>query len=652
MTNFNFLALKHKTATFISLLATLLLATTAQSQELLAPLSSRGIIHCTKQQTPKIGAALELPFFDDFSDYEGTPDPSKWSSQQAFVNKDYAPEAPTVGMATLDALDANGNLSPHASTNLFTADTLTSRVIRLDSLTGTYHQRLQPSDSIILSFYYLPGGWYGNNWELVGDTPSGQDSLFLDFYDALADQWVAVWATPGFAPDTTGRRCRWPWHYASVKIDDERYLTNQFMFRFRNYASLDHNPKSGIAGNCDQWNLDYIYLNSNRSAADSFFRDVAFVEKAPSMLEHYQAMPARQFRASDMAQRLSMKMVNRYNQTLASKYAYDIYNAQNEHVGGYQGGFENIPAFFPNGLFQQNALHCSPPVNYTFPQDNQRTEFHIVHVVSEGVGGDQHTCNDTVTFIQHFSNFYAYDDGIPENGYGLTSPSSRMWMALRFDIATEDTLTAVDILFNRTRNAENEDIPFQLCVWNCENGRPSDLIYKDEVRQHPQFDGMNRFHRFPLSSSQIVDDTIFVGLEQLNNGFINIGFDRSNDARQYTFSRTNNEWVMSYLRGAVMLRPVFGSEALVAIPVIVERTPEAKVFPNPSNGCFTIETAATTASPSQMQLLDIHGRTVMSETINSQQHTVCDPTLRPGVYIIRLIDITTGSTTAKKIVIK
>ena len=115
---------------------------------------------------------LQLPFFDDFSDYEGYPDQSRWQSVQAYVGKGYAREAPTVGMATLDALNENGDLYPQASTNLFTADTLTSQVIRLDSLTGTIRRALHAGDSIILSFFYLPGGWYGDPLDRVGSAPS------------------------------------------------------------------------------------------------------------------------------------------------------------------------------------------------------------------------------------------------------------------------------------------------------------------------------------------------------------------------------------------------------------------------------------------------------------------------------------------------
>ena len=135
-----------------------------------------------------------------------------------------------------------------------------------------------------------------------------------------------------------------------------------------------------------------------------------------------------------------------------------------------------------------------------------------MHIAREGVGGDSHNDNDTTRFSQVFGDYYAYDDGIAENGYGLTSTGSKMWLAYRFDIRTQDTLTAVDLCFNRTRNGENEDVRFQLCVWQCENGRPSTLIYKDPEKVTPQFGERNAFHRYHLSEPVVLDDTVFIGL--------------------------------------------------------------------------------------------------------------------------------------------
>ena len=621
----------------------LLLAVGAEAQEVLAPLSGMPRLPQAKQ-----GDTLrrELPFFDDFSNYEGLPDATRWLGRQAFVNKDYGPQAPTVGVATLDALDADGNLYAQASTNLFNADTLASQIIRLDSITGVAPHRLQPGDSLRLSFYYLPGGWYGNAWELVGDAPGTEDSLFLDFYDAEADHWDVVWATPGFDADTAGRPSRWSWRFASIKIDDPRYLTDRFQFRFRNYATLDANPKSGIAGNCDHWNLDYVLLDRNRTAADSFFRDVAFVEKAPSMLKYYQAMPARQYAVSDMATSLDIRIVNRYNQTLASSYSYHAYDGNGQQIGSYDGGYENIVPFFPAGQYQTMPVHCAPPVQFAYPATGSQATYRVVHVVREGVGGDNRTGNDTIVMEQHLGDYYAYDDGVAENGYGLTSTSSHQWLACRYDLRVADTLTAVDLCFNRTRNGENEDVQFQLCVWSCQNGKPSALLHKDATKQVPQFVGLNGLCRYALDNPVLVTDTIFVGFEQLSNDYINLGFDRSNDARPWTYYRTGNEWSQSILKGAVMMRPVFGSKALQRVEA--PEPLQAAVYPNPVRDVLHIELGGQCAATLRMALYDIRGRRLME---GPYRERVDLSSLQGGIYLLRLTDSCDGRQRVFKIVV-
>ncbi len=629
------------------LLAAVLSVHSLSAQEILAPLSSRPTPPLPKSNDTLL---LELPFFDDFSNYEGAPSHKLWLSFDAYVNKDYAPNPPTVGLVTLDALNSHGDLYPQASTNLFSADTLASQIIRLDSLTGAYSRKLKPSDSIYLSFFFLPGGWYGNMWERVGSVPAPLDSLFLEFYTPSDSQWHTVWATGGFDADTAGIQSRWPWRFVSICINDEIFFSKHFQFRFRNYASLDDNPKSGISGNCDQWNIDYIYLNYNRHKSDSVFRDIAFVERAPSLLKKYRSMPAFQFTASDMADQISMKIVNRYNQTLASSYVYTVYDANDMVIGNYDGGFENIAPFFPNGNYQQMAVHSTPPVNFVFPVTGTPSEFQVIHVVREGVGGDNHICNDTLKYTHSFSNYYAYDDGVPENGYGLTATGSRMWLAQRYELNFSDTLTAVDICFNRTRNDENADIPFQLCIWSCHHGKPGSLIYKETTRMTPEFDGMNRYHRYLLSSPQVISDSVFVGFEQLNTEFINLGFDRSNDAREYLYYRTGNEWQQSILSGAVMMRPVFRNPDLVGIDdrPSLSANIDVDIFPNPTKGMLHLRCNGPQTEHLTITLYDMHGKRMLQQDFTPSLNVEA---LSAGVYLLQIEDKQTHQRSMHKIIV-
>ncbi len=78
----------------------------------------------------------------------------------------------------------------------------------------------------------------------------------------------------------------------------------------------------------------------------------------------------------------------------------------------------------------------------------------------------------------NFRNYYAYDDGSPEYGFGISGESTAgALLACRFRVYQPDTLRALQMLFNKTRNHANADLGFQLCVWKDEGGLPGELLY-------------------------------------------------------------------------------------------------------------------------------------------------------------------------------
>lgn len=589
----------------------------AQAQELLLPASWAA--RQTETVAPKSAAAVSLPFFDDFSNYCGAPNPLLWDAGGTLVNTGFGPLAPTVGVLTLDALDANGCLYEQASASLFPADTAMSLPIRLDSLTA--------GDSVVMSFYYLPGGGSGNLWERVGDVPESGDSLFLEFYAAADSQWHTVWSRGGVSVDSllaaTGRS----WQYVAIAISDSMYFDSAFRFRFRNFCSIEDNGKPGMAGAGDQWNIDYVVIDFGRTVSETpEFRDVAFVEQAPSMLRHYQAMPARQYRAQEMADTMRLTITNLYSSALATQYGYAVVDEEGDTLYRYDGGYENAPPFLPDGSYQTSQAHAAPAVGYSFEQSDTPREYTVVHTVREGVGGDGWQRNDTVRFVQRFDNCYAYDDGSAENGYGLTSTASRVYLAYRFDLNVQDTLTAVDMMFNPVLGGANEAIQFHITVWREENGMPATVLYRDVERRRPTTG--SGFNRYVLENEVTVDGSIFVGFEQVGNNYINIGFDRNTNSSDRIYYLTSTAWQQSILRGSLMLRPYFGQSATegIAGATTAERI---VVCPNPTHGPVSLEGLP---EGSAVQLYDMQGRMVLSV-----HELSFDVTGLKGVFLLRAI---------------
>lgn len=556
------------------------------------------------------GQAVELPFFDDFA--TGQLDTSLWEPHGgATVSFDVSPQAPTVGVATLDALTANGQLYALASPSLFPADTLCSRPVRTD------HFSL--ADSVQLTFYYLPSGGGGDMWMRMGDAPDGQDSLILDFYSPADSTWQTVWARGGTSVDSLLSTTGTDWQKVTITLSDSRYFDSLFRFRFRNYASLDNAPKTGMMGNCDMWHIDYVQMDR---AADIHTHDVGFAAPAPSMLNTYRAMPWRQFAASDMADHLNISIFNLHTTDLATHYTYMVTDVAGVEHYAYDGGFENAPA-----QGQQTATaHAHPTASLGVASLNAPTVFEIVHTLREGTYGDSRSHNDTIRYRQVFADYYAYDDGTAENGYGTSSTSSQTHLAYRFDLRIADTLTAVDLYFNPTYEADNEAVPFYITVWADANGEPGEVLYADAMRRYPV---PGSFKRYILESPVVVSGRIYVGFEQSDKRFVNLGFDRSLNTADRIFYLTGTGWQQSILAGSLMLRPCFGSAAAVGI----EQTQPAQVslYPNPTAGLLFVQDVP---DGSHLILYNMQGQCVARHRTPVQAIDLS--ALPVGVYLLRI----------------
>ncbi len=616
----------------------LIAAHIVMGQEVLVPLECPPV-SAPKRAIKQAVGAVKLPFFDDFSNYQGYPDPSLWVGDQAFVGRGYGSKPPTLGMLTLDAIDGQGNLHVDASTDIFGGDTALSVAIRLDSVWDASPHPATAADSIVFSFFYLPGGGSGEQWERTTGRPSEEDSLFLEFYQPRIGMWKTVWSRGGIPADSVGLGSGQVWRYVALSITDTAYLDSAFRFRFRNHCSLPNSTKPGRVGNCDHWNIDYVFLDWGRSVRNSTFDDVAFVDDAPSMLAHYRAMPARQYTPADMAANLQMTITNLYSSPIATHYGYTVYDQTGTEVHSYDGGNNNAPSFQQTGSYQQWAPHATPPVDFSYTVGAEPHTYTVVHVVSEGTG-DTHPQNDTVSFTQVFDNYYAYDDGTPENGYGLSSVGK---LAYRFDLNIEDTLTAVDLYFNRTRNGENERVPFYISVWNCVGGKPSQLLYRDTRRRYPQFSGLNKYERYVLETEVVVSDTIFVGLEQLNANFLNIGFDRSLNTSSRIFCRYGTEWEGSINAGSIMLRPYFGRKATMKVPQA--NAAQYSVYPLPATSVLHV------TGPVQgcmVTLADMYGRVCFAAKGADDIDVSAFPI---GIYVLYIADSQKHTLYTTKIVI-
>ncbi|MFZ4400842.1 MAG: T9SS type A sorting domain-containing protein [Bacteroidales bacterium] len=638
--------------TFIILSILLLNISWVFSQEIITQLSTNPQLseHYRSKHKLKAGlSSVKLPFIDDFSNYSLYPDSNLWVDNEVYINTQFAIFPPSIGVATFDALTDSGVIYPLATASAFGADTLTSRPIRLDSIFQPALKKLKISDSLYFSFYFQPGGGRGNAWERLGDVPEASDSLLLEFYNPGLQTWNHIWSTKGLPLDSIYLKTNHYFKYVIIPVKDSAsYYKDGFQFRFRNYCSLGNSSSPSMISNSDQWNIDYVYLGVNRTMNDTAIADLCFIEKAPTFLKKYQAMPARQFQSSEVKTNLTMLLSNLDVIAHPSNYKYEIWDQNNVLLHSELRGFENIASFWNNG-YQNLTVHSNPPVTYNFPLAlGNKSWYEIRHIFKEGFTQDMRPENDTNRFIQRFEDFYAYDDGSAENGYGLTPAGSML--AYKFVLNQPDTLVAVEMFFNAALNNANQRY-FNLTIWKDNAGLPGDTIYQSNLTMPVFENGINKFHSYLLERHLNVSGTIYIGWTQTTDDNLNLGFDRNTSSEQNIFYNSLGYWESSFKKGSLMIRPVFGIEYLGVNNTNLASI-DFDVFPNPlkqgSLGVSLPSDELNRAEDYQLQIFNMLGKQVYQ----SEFKTVVDVSqLSNAVYLIKISNTKTSQQAVKKLII-
>ena len=577
-----------------------------------------------------LSAQKTLPFFDDFSNSSGHPDSTKWIDGNAFINFGFPCNPITRNAATLDVLDANGNVYSYAISNPFIAEYLTSTTIRLDSVFEPEPKALVPADSLYFSFLYQPQG--------NSNPPEAQDSLVLEF-GWINDQdtvWNHVWSTPGqtlasFLRENDSNYFK----QVMIPITDLNYFTPNFLFRFYNYASIVNQTQPSSRGNEDTWNIDVVYLDCNRSINNTSYPKVSFAGSAPSFLKRYQSMPYRHYRAnptSSIAKSCIVKVSNLDDQPHKLSHYYTVEQVNGSQFYTYQCKDINLDP--------QQHLVSDTSVVYELFQLNYNldsTSFIIRHYITDSTSNPPMV--DSMVYRQGFYNYYAYDDGTPEMGYGMALREEAF--AVKFELSQMDTLRGVQLLFNRTLNDANDQY-FDIVVWKDKNGKPGDELYRLNNRKPRWGDWMYQFSYYKFDKLLKLSGVFYIGIVQQSNGLINIGFDASTDNSQYNFFY-DGTWKQSTKPGSIMIRPVVGSSYYIGVDENHEDN-AVKVYPNPASTTIHINGVNNGAS---IAIYDIIGRRVMHEAFSND---LSIGQLSNGLY---LLNITTaeGSVISKKIMV-
>jgi hypothetical protein len=586
---------------------------------------------------------IEVPFFDDFREPTVFPSEDRWIDRYAFVNSDIPIFPVNRGAVTLDAISDSGQMYPDAipGPTTFLADRLTSRYIRLDSIFTPTPRALSPADSVYLSFWYQPEG--------RGKAPHEADSLLLRFlvrpaWDSITPtdtthfeaKWQEIWGSRGMSLDTFYINNQNKYFVqVMIPIVDTQYFKKTFRFQFYNYVSLASSSEPSWQSNCSQWNLDNIYLNINRSETDTLRPDITFIERPPSMLKNYASMPFPQYTdnpTNEMADTLDLFISNRDLVDHNSTYGYSMKDMNGTWESDYTGGDYVIRPFYNYGYVTYDPF-AHPLVLQLFPISSADSALYLITHHVEAIDGSG--LGDTMHRYQRLYNYYAYDDGTPDAGYGLTPAGSQL--AYRFKLnKTPDTLRAIQFFFNRTLSGDNVQL-FYLTVWNDANGKPDQVLYDTLV--FPKFaDSLNKFVTYHLDPPLRISGTFYVGWEQTTDDNLNIGYDRYNNRREQILFNVYGEWMTSAYSGSLMIRPIVGKPIPLNVPENRKEPAKLKIYPNPVSGEIVqikLPSGLERNVNYRVRLINLFGQNIVDEPFTGR---VSLSNCSAGIYIITLSD--------------
>ncbi len=656
-----------------SVVFVLLATVTAGGQELLIGLQENPLLGKQQQAGKNVlrqsAVSLSLPFIDDFSKPLGVyPDQQKWKNKNVFINSSYAVNMPSVGVATFDAIDAKGNLYNVGSAFSQPADTLTSQPINLN----------YPGDqTIFLSFYYQAGG--------LGDMPELTDSLVLQFYSPLTSTWKSVWnasvhiqdsmiverfVKTGTTKQNESNLLPSTFFMTHIRVDGSEYLLDGFQFRFINHASIAVNKFiPGRASNADHWHLDVVYLDRGRSAND-VVPDVATSIPQSPLTTIYESIPWTHYNTDAHnalfgdGMKTTLGVFNMGEVVSSVSVFVDIRPlVGNGYITSYSLGQYNTPEIGESGLL---PFVITPP--YSFYSDNpDSAAFEVITYMrtdnSTSPLRQELRQNDTTRYRQQFYNYYAYDDGSAENGYGLYgSGASAGKVAVKFTGYAADSLRGVYIYFNKTIGQVNASNKIKLAVWeDIGNGTPGQLLYSQAATSPELSDSLNSFVAYKFSKAIAISakQTYFVGWMQTTEDFVNVGFDRNRDHSENVFySLSEGVWSPSAYEGSLMIRPIFGQSDgnFPPNPILPPVAPTAVVdvvlSPNPATDVVRLnwKDQKRYAKSAQVEVFDLRGRLVLSQRTANDQLNVSN--LPSGTYFMRISSDGKLMGTSKIIIVK
>jgi hypothetical protein len=472
-----------------------------------------------------------------------------------------------------------------------------------------------------LSFFYQPNGY--------GYHLNGEDSIRL-WLKAANGIWFQVWSKGGVSTSQDFKQ-------VVIPIRDANFLHSGFQFMFTTYTRQ--------VGNANHWHIDYVFLDEKRKVNEAYYDDYAIQGQPASLLKTFWSMPYSHFSLNPSKHQedaVYFRVSNRFNidkniqpsNTVTSNgdiLAQTGGSLNQKNLGGENSLEFSLPKYDITGLSGPDPIVINRRISVKEDSKVNLNPFRV---------------NDTIRATQHFYDYYAYDDGSAERGFGFdqnTNPSNiEGQIAYGFDLAKEDTLYAIGTFFNQAVYDVSRR-RFKLRIWQSLagiDGASQDLLLFESEDLTPVYslaNGQRTFTPYYLDTTLILPaGKFYIGWFQSEMYNLNVGWDMNfgnardpNKKNPNLYAKSVGGWSNDVPQGTLMMRPHFGSErelyASVYSPVASESHP--KIYPNPAR-----EIVHLGGLYDDIRLFSLSGVEVLSASDTDELNL---QGLTPGIYYLK-----------------
>jgi hypothetical protein len=400
-------------------------------------------------------------------------------------------------------------------------------------------------------------------------------------------------------------------------------------------------------------------MKSSRNRFDTLVNDVAISSEPVGPLQIYESMPYDHFKANPGFNRSAfhtVKLRNNNNTAVNVAYKCEVRNVYNKiiisyplsssarNVSGFSDSSENFNPFVFDTLSGKSPLlklkYTIAPLANDFTPDNYNS-----------IGN-----NNEYTKTVRFNNYFAYDDGSAEGGYGLdygSLPAGPGYAAIKFTTFKPDTLRGISVFFNRSVS-DVQYKSFNLMVWKTISEPPAsntsaDLILKRvNIPSTIYTDSINGFTNFIFDTVVILPQgPFYIGWQQNTSFILNVGYDNNykyakvGGTNPNLFYNLNGYWekVSANISGAVMMRPLIGREIKIKNPASISQILNANtisIYPNPSSNSRDVFIKSDNSIKS-VRIYDCLGK-LQLDYLGENIENINISNLSNGIYFFELLD--------------